>query len=236
MHRRLFQLDEEGRRSVERRGWIGHYLTGAYRVTARPIAQRQVIARAKLLAYIWDMDEVSNFVERLPKRYILPVLAAFGATVGENAVLWEGVRIINGNRDGFRPLKIGRNAYYGWHITFDLASEITLGDCTAIGNKTHFVTHIDWAHTPLAAELYPPQYGPIRVGRGAFIGPNSTVTHGVTIGECAVIGAHSVVTRDIPPYTLAAGSPARVVRELDRSKIPPFNDEKAFIIPEGTTD
>ena len=55
---------------------------------------------------------------------------------------------------------------------------------------------------------------PVRIGRGAWLGQNVVVLPGVTIGEYAVIGANSVVTRDIPPRTVAVGAPARVVREL----------------------
>ena len=55
---------------------------------------------------------------------------------------------------------------------------------------------------------------PVRICRGAWLGQNVVVMPGVTIGEQAVIGANSVVTRDIPPRVVAVGAPARVVREL----------------------
>src|SRR5215207_3991345 len=140
------RIDEEGQRSVERRGLVGHYVAGAYRVAARPIATEMSIARAKLAYFLWGMDEVSNIIERLPKRYIYPVVRAFGATIAEDAVIWEGLRIINGARDHFKPLKVGRGAYFGWGITMDLADDLIFGDATAIGNNTSFFTHIDWAN------------------------------------------------------------------------------------------
>jgi acetyltransferase-like isoleucine patch superfamily enzyme len=59
---------------------------------------------------------------------------------------------------------------------------------------------------------------PIRILRGAWIGARSIVLKGVTIGEGAVIGAGSVVTKDIPPYHIAAGNPARVIRELTKDE------------------
>lgn len=55
---------------------------------------------------------------------------------------------------------------------------------------------------------------PVRVGRGAWLGQNVVVLPGVTIGAGAVIGANSVVRDDVPPRTVAVGSPARVVRQL----------------------
>ena len=58
---------------------------------------------------------------------------------------------------------------------------------------------------------------PVIIGNKAWVGFNVSILKGVTIGEGAVIGACSVVTRDIPPYSVAVGNPARVVRSLNSS-------------------
>jgi acetyltransferase-like isoleucine patch superfamily enzyme len=57
--------------------------------------------------------------------------------------------------------------------------------------------------------------GPTRVGSNCWLGANVVVTSGVTIGERSVIGANSVVTRDIPPFSVAAGAPAKVLRQVE---------------------
>ncbi len=57
--------------------------------------------------------------------------------------------------------------------------------------------------------------GPTRIGDNVWCGANVVVTSGVTIGERCVIGANSVVTGDIPPFSIAVGAPARVVRTID---------------------
>lgn len=59
---------------------------------------------------------------------------------------------------------------------------------------------------------------PVRICKGAWIGAQVIVTKGVTIGEGAVCGMGSVVTRDVAPYTVVAGNPARVVRELGENE------------------
>ena len=57
--------------------------------------------------------------------------------------------------------------------------------------------------------------GPTRIGDNVWCGANVVVTSGVTIGERCVIGANSVVTTDVPPGSIAAGAPARVLRQID---------------------
>jgi acetyltransferase-like isoleucine patch superfamily enzyme len=58
---------------------------------------------------------------------------------------------------------------------------------------------------------------PIRIGRGSWIGQNVIVMPGVTIGELAIVGANSVVTRDVPARCIAVGNPARVVKRWDEA-------------------
>ncbi len=63
----------------------------------------------------------------------------------------------------------------------------------------------DWTESAMA---------PVRICRGAWIGARSIILKGVTIGEGAIIGAGSVVTSDVPPFTIVGGNPARVIRTL----------------------
>ena len=63
----------------------------------------------------------------------------------------------------------------------------------------------DWAHVKVA---------PVSIADKAWIGFNATILKGVTVGEGAVIAACAVVTKPVPPWTVAAGNPARVIREL----------------------
>ena len=66
---------------------------------------------------------------------------------------------------------------------------------------------------------------PVVIGANCWLAANVTVTGGVTIGEGCVIGAGSVVTRDIPPHSLAAGVPCRVIREITEADAMPLPDE-----------
>ena len=56
--------------------------------------------------------------------------------------------------------------------------------------------------------------GPMRIGANVWCGANVVITSGVTVGERCVIGANSVVTRDLPPFSIAAGAPAAVLKTV----------------------
>ncbi|HVS95597.1 MAG TPA: acyltransferase [Puia sp.] len=73
-------------------------------------------------------------------------------------------------------------------------------------NGDTFIKNKDWSVVNTA---------PITIGDNAWIGMNSIILKGVTVGEGAIVGAGSVVTKDVEPWTVVAGNPARVVKKLD---------------------
>lgn len=96
------------------------------------------------------------------------------------------------------------------------ADRITIGDNVALGANT---TVVDTDFHPLSpaqrhAHQNAGQTAPVIIEDDAFIGMNCLILKGVTIGCGSVIGAGSVVTRSIPPGVIAAGNPAKVIREL----------------------
>lgn len=66
---------------------------------------------------------------------------------------------------------------------------------------------------------------PVHIGRNAWIGAGATILPGVTIGDNAVVGAASVVTRDVAPYTIVAGNPARFIRRIEPPRGCGFRDD-----------
>jgi acetyltransferase-like isoleucine patch superfamily enzyme len=91
--------------------------------------------------------------------------------------------------------------------TITIGNNVAIGPHVVVFSGGHDHTTIDLADTA----------GPVVIHDFVWIGGNSTILQGVTIGEGAVIGAGSVVTRDVPPYTIAAGNPARVIKSRDLS-------------------
>jgi acetyltransferase-like isoleucine patch superfamily enzyme len=103
-------------------------------------------------------------------------------------------------------MKIGRDVSIGLMAMFDVffPQLISIGDNSIIGYNTTILTH----------EFLVKDYckGPVEIGAGVLIGSNVTILPGVRIGDGAVVGAGSLVNRDIPPGALAAGVPARIIK------------------------
>ena len=108
----------------------------------------------------------------------------------------------------------------------DCANHIEIGRDTAIAfgvmiidHNTHPINPADrryMRHTPHRSEERSPKYAankPIIIGENVWIGSNARIQKGVTIGDNAIIAANSVVTKDVPANAIAAGNPAKIVKE-----------------------
>ena len=109
----------------------------------------------------------------------------------------------------YRSLTIGDDVIMSWGITVvDHDSHSIEWDKRRNDVRDWGKGKKDWQHIA---------HAPVVIGNKAWIGFNVSILKGVTIGEGAVIGACSVVTRDIPPYAMAVGNPAGVIRSLSPS-------------------
>ncbi|KAA1152845.1 acyltransferase [Pseudoalteromonas fuliginea] len=115
-------------------------------------------------------------------------------------------------------LVIGNNVDIGWQNAFSVGRNITLEDDVRLAGRIFlagFPGHpVDCERRSLGESDDESQIGDIIIKRGAWLGTGVTVLAGVTIGEGAIIGAGSVVTKNIPPFTIAAGNPAKVVKHI----------------------
>lgn len=110
-------------------------------------------------------------------------------------------------------VKIGRNTMISLRAKIDVRRGKVI-----IGDNCH-ITYgcVILSHDGAARQIDPndDREGPVVIGNKVFIGVNSVVLPNVTIGENSVIGAGSVVTKDIPPNVVAMGNPARVIRKIE---------------------
>lgn len=114
---------------------------------------------------------------------------------------------------------VGKNTFFGDYVRMDTsyANMIYIGDYTHITSGCRLLCHqrdlTGYCVGDNAADLgY--KTGEIHIGKGVMVGMESIIMPGVTIGDGAIIGAGSIVTRDIPAWTIATGRPAKVIKEI----------------------
>ena len=132
------------------------------------------------------------------------LLRRFGASVGPGVVIKPRVRI----KFPWK-LRIGSQSWIGQEVWIDNLAPVTLGQDVCISQGTYVCTG-SHDHRRLTFDLI---VKPIIIERAAWIAARAVVLPGVTIGCGAVVAAASVVTRDVPPGVIVAGSPCRVIGE-----------------------
>jgi len=119
--------------------------------------------------------------------------------------------------------EVGDNTYLGPGLSISVAKKISIGtnchiasDVTIMDNDGHPLDPTKRAnHEPIEKE----NALPVVVGNNVWIGNNVLILKGVTIHECSVIAAQSVVVKDVGPYSVFAGNPAQLVKKLQTTKI-----------------
>ncbi len=117
-----------------------------------------------------------------------------------------------------RGVKIGKHVYLGPRVSLDdLYPElITIEDYVSIGMGTMIFAHSNPSCSSyLKTKYYPRELKPVTVKGGAWIAPGSIILAGITIGENSVVVAGSVVMKDVEPYTVVVGCPAKVLKKLE---------------------
>lgn len=140
-------------------------------------------------------------------------------TLGREAALDRGV-VLLATRDEAR-IVIGERCYINRHTMFDASERIEIGDQTMIGPHCYITDHDHTFGHGLAPGETPLVSVPTQIGKRCWLGANVTVLKGVTIGDGTVVGAGSVVTKSLPANVVAAGTPARVLRELSKATADP---------------
>lgn len=157
-------------------------------------------AGSKIDDYVVENDRRNSAIPMLDLKGIKARIEP-GATIrdqveiGDNAVIMMGATI-----------NIG--AVIGEGTMIDMNA--TLGGRATVGKNAHI-----GAGAVLAGVIEPPSAKPVIVEDDVLIGANVVVLEGVTIGKGSVVGAGAVVTQDIPPYSVATGVPARVIKQID---------------------
>ena len=122
-------------------------------------------------------------------------------------------------------IEVGKNFFANYNCTILDVGKVTIGDYCQLAPNVAIYTAGHPVHPDTRNSLY--EYGKdVTIGDNVWLGGNAVICPGVTIGSNVVIGAGSVVPHDIPDWTIAAGTPCRVIRsitEADRHRL--FKDE-----------
>lgn len=117
--------------------------------------------------------------------------------------------VVGGMQTPRSALVIGRHSKLFAFCVINPTEPVHIGEAVCVGGGTYLFTHSSW---PSALDGFPITFAPVTIKDRAYIAWRSFVLPGITIGEDAVVGAASVVTKDVAPRTMVAGSPARLVK------------------------
>src|SRR6266704_3302652 len=173
---------------------------------------------AKLFAAIYGGEGLNIPLMFIPTRAIAPLLVRYGAKIGQRVRFRSPLVIHNTNAargQYYRNLEIGNDCYLGRELFLDLQDNILIEDHVTISHRVMILTHTDAGTSPLKDKFIATSQAPVVIRRGAYVGANVTVLQGVEVGESAVVGAGAVVTRAVPPASVVAGTPAKLIKSLE---------------------
>lgn len=184
------------------------------------------------------LKTINRIITRIRNRYIKSKIAKcgnnvtfgsidclFGAEyifINSNTGFGDGLFLTawnNYHKQKFTPkVTIGKNCWFGLYNHISAINMISIGDGFLSGKWVSIIDN-DHGETDFATLKLKPtdrplvSKGPIIIGNNVWIGDKATILSGVTIGDGAVIAANSVVTKDVPPYCVVGGVPAKILKE-----------------------
>ena len=155
-----------------------------------------------------QLNHKFNLAMPYSEEYFKLMKELFYNQIGENSIVNNKLTVV-------RPknVKIGKNVNIMNGALMMSAGGITIEDNVRIAANVQLISN---NHDPY--DRYVITCKPILIKEGAWIGAGASILPGVTVGKYAIVGANSVVSKDIPDYAVAVGTPAKVVKYLDKTK------------------
>ena len=153
-----------------------------------------------------ELSRVSHF----DTEYVMSLVRKIVAKIGQDSYIVPPFRCDYGDH-----VFIGNNTYINYNCCFLDSAKVTIGDYVYMGPNCNIFTPCHPIHYELRKEKVTEYALPVTVGSHSWIGGDVVITPGVTIGENCVIGAGSVVTKDIPDNSIAVGNPCKVIRQVN---------------------
>lgn len=200
---------------------VPHVLEVMTESTCPPSSNQSALSRILRAASedvgpILSRHAFAHLAEALPSsaffRARTAMLRAAGVQIGKHSLV-QGKLRLTGRGNPCALLSIGDGTLVTGGLHVDLGAPVRIGNNVRIGHDVSLLT-INHAVGPHHLRAGLSFFAEITIGDGAWLASRCTVLPGVSIGAGAIVAAGSVVTRDVPPHTLVAGVPARVMREL----------------------
>lgn len=139
-----------------------------------------------------------------------------GALIGDNTRVWHFVHVCGGAQIG-QGCSLGQNVFVGNKVT--IGNNVKIQNNVSVYDNVHLEDDVFCGPSMVFTNVYNPrsfierktEYRDTLVKKGATLGANCTVVCGVTIGEYALVGAGAVVNKDVPPFALMVGVPAKQI-------------------------
>ena len=141
-------------------------------------------------------------------------------TIGRNVSIDRGAEFFPLGRGYPSKIVIGNNVHIGAYNRFASMNEVIIEDDVLFAAYVHVTDHShEFVEVKLPIHMQGVRTkGPVKIEKGAWLGFRCNILSGVTIGKNSVVAAGAVVTSDVPPYSVVAGVPARVIKRYDFEK------------------
>ncbi len=169
----------------------------------------------KIIRKIFGIEFINKiFLFSFP-RFNSSLLKIFGAKIGIKNVIHSPLIMVNSIND-YKNFTMGSFCHLGKNVLLDLADKIDIGNRVTISMGTFILTHFDVGYSKLKEYGYNRKTGKVIIEDDVYIGANSIILSGIKIGKNSLISAGAVVTKDVPPNSLFAENPARLVKKIKK--------------------